>query len=56
MYLARDIKPPNNQSCFLQFFPRFFSQFLAVEKESKNFIGPKHVYLGFGSMKSLFSF
>ena len=41
-YLVRDIKSPNNQSWFPQFFPRIF---LAVEKENELFIGPKQVFL-----------
>ena len=32
LYLVRDIKPPNNQSCFLQFFHELFSVW-ADEKE-----------------------
>ena len=28
-YLVRDIKPPNNQSCFSQFFPRIFNSFIS---------------------------
>ena len=43
-YLVHDIKPPNNQSCFPQFFLRFFSV-LAFEKENKLFIGPKKIVL-----------
>ena len=40
LYLVRDIKPPNNQSCFPQFFPRIFVSW-AVEKENKLYIGHK---------------
>ena len=42
-YLVRDIKPPNNQSCFPNFFHKFFSV-KAVEKENKFLIGPKQVF------------
>ena len=40
LYLVCDIKPPNHQSYFPQFFQDFFSV-LAFEKENKLFIGPK---------------
>ena len=33
-YLVRDIKPPNNESCFPQFFPRFF---LSLSRFSQHF-------------------
>ena len=42
-YLIRDMKLPNHQSCFIQFFHKFFSV-LAVEKENNPFICPKQVF------------
>ena len=45
-YLVRDIKPPNDQSCFLQFFNEL-STVVAVETENKLFIGPKQVLFQF---------
>ena len=41
---------------FPPIFSTNFSPVLAPEKGSKLFIGPKHVILSFGPMKSLFSF
>ena len=38
-FLVRDIKPPNNQSCFPQFFPRIFLSFSSWKKPT--FYGPK---------------
>ena len=46
LYLVSDIKPPNHESCFPQFFHEFFSV-SGDEIENKLFIGP---------IKSLFSF
>ena len=53
MYLVCNINPPNNQSCFPEFFPQIFLS-LAVEKASKKFFG--WFKTGFFSVKSLFSF
>ena len=51
LYLVRDIKPPNNQSCFPQFFPRMSSW-----KENEFFIGPKlRKKTCLGPQKCLFS-
>jgi hypothetical protein len=47
-YLVRDIKTPNNQSCFPQFFQPIFLSF-SSENENKLFIGPKKVFPQFWS-------
>ena len=49
--LVHNIKPPNYQSCFSQFF-----SVLAVEKENKLFVGTKQVFLIFEPKKSSFVF
>jgi hypothetical protein len=56
VYLVHDIKPPNHEFCFPQFFQRIFLC-LTREKENKLFTGPKlRKKTCFGPVKSLFSF
>ena len=54
-YLVRDIKPPNHQSWFSQFFPRISISFSSW-KRKQIFYWSKTFFFTFGPMKSLFSF
>ena len=55
-YLVHDIKPPNNQSCFPQFFPQIFLSFSCWKRKQTFYLSKTDFFLNLGPMKSLFSF